>query len=249
MDSKIMIGCPVRDRAWILPRYLECLSKLHYPVSLLHFCFIINDCSDDTELILADFAADPRRKVTLINADFKATKTPSALRGSYSFNCLADLRNILLGQFLKSDCKYLFSVDSDILVLPHSLSCLLAANRDIISALVCNGHEINDPHCYNILNRDVNGSWQHLRQFPRDQIFQVDCTGAAILIKRKVIEKHGVCYSATYGPEDFAFCRDAVKQGLKIYCDGRIELEHVMFKDHHHMANYSINSSPTLSIK
>lgn len=223
----IMIGCPVRNRAWILPRYLQCLQNLDFPAELISYCFVINDSTDLTADLLSDFASTHEGKVKLIFADQGTKRTRTHYRGNYNFDQLSRLRNSLLDVFLHSNCSYLFSVDSDILVPPDSLNSLLEDRCDIVSALVCNGYILGDAGIFNILNY-VDGQWIHLRGFPRDRVFRVDCTGAAYLIKRKVIEEYGVRYSAHYGAEDIGFCRDAANKGLQIFCDGRIECQHIM---------------------
>jgi len=226
MQPKVMIGCPVRNRAWILPRYLESLERIEYPRSNIEYCFVINDCIDRTPCILEEFAARHGHQVKLIYHDMKSNR--SHIRGQYNFHDLAGLRNILLAAFIASDCQYLFSLDSDILVPPHALVQLIAADCDIIAALVCNGHELGDDKIYNLLTYTESGSLIHLKDFPRDQVFRVDCTGAAYLIKRHVIETLKVRYSAKFGAEDIGFCQAARKQGLAIHCDGRIECTHIM---------------------
>ncbi|MGS0763111.1 glycosyltransferase [Syntrophomonas curvata] len=222
---KVMIGCPVRNRAWVLPSYLDCLQKLDKGLFEISYCFIINDCSDASPGILARFAREGPEPVTLI---FKDHQQPGGFRrGEYSFSHLAKLRNFLLQAFLESDCNYLFSLDSDILVPPNTLVQLLRDQCDMVSALVCNGHELGDPGIYNILQRGGEGSYLHIRDFPRNQVFPVDCTGAACLIKRSVIEA-GTRYSGRRGGEDIAFCEAARTKGFGIFCDGRVECLHYM---------------------
>ncbi|MDD3271046.1 MAG: glycosyltransferase family 2 protein [Syntrophomonadaceae bacterium] len=222
---KVMIGCPVRDRAWILPRYLDCLEKLNTNTFQPQYCFIINDCSDHSPQILAEFA---RRQPGLVRLIEKNYDSPGSYRrGQYNFSRLAELRNLLLNAFLQSDGDYLFSLDSDLLVPAGTLTQLLTDDRDIVSALVCNGHEIGDPGIYNILERGSDGSYIHIRDFPRNRVFPVDCTGAAYLIKRTVIAA-GVRYSSQYGGEDIAFCEAAASRGFNIFCDGRVECLHLM---------------------
>ncbi len=222
---KVMIGCPVRNRAWILPRYLDCLEKINTNTFLLQYCFIINDCSDHSLQILAEFACKQPGKVRLIDKNYDS---PGGYRrGQYNFGRLAQLRNLLLEAFLKSDCDYLFSLDSDILVSAGTLTQLLVDDCDIVSALICNGHEIGDSSIYNILKRSSDGSYIHIRNFPRDRVFPVDCTGAAYLIKRTVIAA-GVRYSGHRGGEDIAFCEAAASRGFNIFCDGRVECLHLM---------------------
>ncbi|MDD2510531.1 MAG: glycosyltransferase family 2 protein [Syntrophomonas sp.] len=229
MADKVMIACPVRNRAWVLPRYLASLKQLDYPESQREYLFIINDCIDETPQILEDFARREKGRVRLIYCNLGHKY--GHLRGQYNFSHLALLRNRLLESFLKSDAAYLFSVDSDILLPAKSLSLLMQDNCDIVSALVCNGEEVGDNSIYNILLEDAAGNLRHCQGFPRDRVFPVDCTGAAYLIKRKVIEPLGVRYSERDGAEDIGFCRQAREKGISIFCDGRIECIHLMRED------------------
>ncbi len=222
---KVMIGCPVRNRAWILPEYLQCLEGINYPRDRMQYCFIINDCMDETEAILENFAQSHPEAVRLV---IQNSYQQGYRRGEYSFRRLAQLRNLLLDEFLHSDCDYLFSVDSDVLVSPHILTDLINDNCDIVSCLVCNGHEVGDVSLYNVLYRNQQGHYLHMKNIPRTGIFRVDCTGAAYLIKRKVISQHGIKYSDIYGAEDIGFCEHASRKGLEIYCDGRMECSHIM---------------------
>lgn len=219
---QVMIGCPVRNRAWILPLYLQHLTALSYPSDQVEYCFVINDSQDETELILQEFA-----RLFPVRLLYDNSSRPGGWqRGFYQFSRLAQLRNRLLDAFLQSDCHYLFSVDSDILVPPHALQQLLQAGKDMVSALVCNGAEIGDDQFYNIFNWE-NDRLLPIRNFPRNQVFPVDCTGAACLIKRRVIEA-GVRYNSSWGPEDIGFCREVKKHGFAIFCHGSIECVHVM---------------------
>lgn len=223
-----MIGCPIRNRAWILPEYLKSLTSLDYPAACLRYCFIVNDCIDSTLNILRNFSHEHPHQVEIVIQDWGIRQTKSHLRGYYCLNHLARLRNQLLEMFLASDCHYLFSVDSDIIMPASSLKQLLADECEIVSALVCNGHEIGNAGIYNILKRTSENHWVHILDFPRDRVFEVDCTGAAYLLTRNVIENYGIRYSAFQGAEDIGFCREAALQGLKIFCDGRVEGEHRM---------------------
>lgn len=220
-----MIGCPVRNRAWILPSYLQSLEALDYPRECISYCFIINDCDDKTPVILREFAQKYPGQVFLVENNNGSTVYQ---RGQYNFKRLAYLRNLLLMEFLRSDCDYLFSVDSDILVVPHSLRALMQNDCSIVSCLVCNGEVIGDRSCYNVLCQDDRGHYLHIRDFPRDRLFRVDCTGAAYLIKREVISELSIRYSAPSGGEDIGFCEAARQKGVHIYCDGRLESIHVM---------------------
>lgn len=221
-----MIGCPVRNRAWILPRYLEALVLLEHPVQAREYCFVVNDCYDDTEQVLTDFASSQMAPVTIVIDN--QHQSADHHRGHYNFKRLAHLRNLLLKAFLASSCDYLFSVDSDILVPPHALTVLLKDGVDIVSALVDNGQTIGRDHIYNVLHRNRNGQLVHMQEIPYQTLFQVTVTGAACLIKRRVIETFSIRYRSQYGAEDIGFCDAAQSSGIGIFCDSRIHCRHIM---------------------
>lgn len=227
-NDKVLIGCPVRNRAWILPHYLEALKGLDYDEEDIEYCFIVNDSTDDTLDILRDFRFKSKSFVKIIICDLQGNTNHH--RGYYSFFHLSILRNILLEEFLKSEAAYLLSVDSDIILPSHALKSLKAADCDIISALVCNGHEIGDARVYNILKRKPNGRYEYIRDFPTYEIFEVDCTGAAYLIKREVVKKYLVRYSASRGSEDIGFCEDAKAKGRRIWCNPTVIGRHEMIE-------------------
>ncbi|HWP98204.1 MAG TPA: glycosyltransferase family 2 protein [Syntrophomonadaceae bacterium] len=226
MRNRIMIGCPVRNRGWALPDYLHHLTRMDYPLTQMELCFIVNDSDDDTLQILKKFGGQFPGKVKLLENN---SVNPSGYqRGYYSFTRLAELRNLLLQEFLSSSCTHLFSLDSDILAPREALTLLLEDHCNIVSALVCNGHLIGDRGIFNLLYQDSCGNYRHLRDFPRGRLFPVDCTGAACLIERAVIEEHGVRYGSARGAEDIEFCEKARSQGLDIFCDSRVECIHRM---------------------
>lgn len=225
-EKMIMIGCPVRNRGWILPRYLQCLEEIDYPQDKIKFCFIVNDSIDGTETILAEFSRRSPSPVQIINAP--DSSKGGHRRGEYRLERLAELRNMLLERFIQSGCEYLLSVDSDILVPPEIIKKLQSRNCLIISALVCNGHHIDDMTIYNVMEKLPSGHYQHMKDFPRDDVFPTDVTGAAYLIHRSVAAEYKVYYSAGTFAEDIGFCEKARARGIPVFCDGTIECRHIM---------------------
>jgi len=221
---RVLIGCPVRNRGWILPRYLRSLLELEYPQHCIEYAFVVNDSTDDTLGILQEFA---RSSISPVHITIKnmGSRRPSS-RGAYNIGNLAILRNILLQIFLSSECSHLFSVDSDILVTPDSLSALLRLNLPIVSLLVRNDHHLGDLGYYNI-SQLQGDHYRPVQDFPRGGVIQVDCTGAAYLIQRGVIEM-GVRYYPHRQGEDVGFCEDARARGISIWCHTGVEGSHVM---------------------
>lgn len=206
MMKKIMVAAPVRNRAWILPYYINGLKRQAVPMDMF---FVVNDSEDDSEEIIRSYGYS--------YVTHNLGEKVSGYRGHYSFENLAFYRNLILQKFLQSDCDYLFSVDTDIIIPPNSLQQLVEDDKDMISMLVKNHPKLD---AYNILRK-----YHHI---PPCQgcIMPVDITGAAVLIKRHVIEAN-VTYADHPMGEDVPFCEAAKRNGFGIYCDTRLKPIHV----------------------
>lgn len=221
---RVMVGCPVRDRAWILPRYLAHLCRLRYPRELLSLCFVVNDSTDGTHDLLQQFAEAHRgeyRRVKLVVFDQGAIK--DARRRDVRlqiFSTLASARNRLLEELTDED--YLFSVDSDVLVPPEALAALLACRKDIVAARVWNDRARTAP---NFLCR--GSRWYlHPATFPEHELFEVDVTGAVYLLSREVARQ--VRYGYHPQGEDVYFSEQARKAGFRLWVNPEVHCEHVL---------------------
>lgn len=199
--GKVMVGAPVRNRAWILPRHIEGIQKQEDVY--FQTCYILNDCTDNTEEILK------RHGFHYVKKDMGRLKTVSEHRALYSFAHLARLRNALLEEFLQTDCEYLFSCDTDVIIPEGSLLKLIHHDVDIISMVIRNHPSMM---AHNVIN-----NYRHLVKIPYGLI-PCEITGAVYLIKRKIIEA-GVKYRSHRMGEDVPFCEDAKRKGFRIYCD------------------------------
>ncbi|WP_427052015.1 glycosyltransferase family 2 protein [Paenibacillus sp. TC-CSREp1] len=204
--NNVFIGSPVRNRAWVLERHLHSLQQ---QAIQKQFKYILNDSEDQTEIILQNHH--------IPYETHNMGKAYGHLRGQYSYAHLAKLRNRLLEEFLKSDCEYLFSVDTDIIIPPHSLQQLIYNDKDICAMLIRNHPQIK---AHNAL---IHG--RHVPEFSKGLI-PVECTGAVYLIKRQVIEA-GVRYANHASGEDAAFCEHAKVLGFNLFVDTRLRPVHV----------------------
>ncbi|WP_405153084.1 glycosyltransferase family 2 protein [Paenibacillus sp. FSL K6-0108] len=207
--AKVFIGAPVRNRAWIMERHLQSLKQ-----QTVHkqFLYILNDSEDQTEQILND------HQISYLTHNLG--KTFGHLRGQYSYHNLALLRNILVMEFLKSDCDYLFSIDTDIIIPEQSLEQLIENDKDICAMLIRNHPRIK---AYNAM---IGG--KHISDF-REGVIPVDLTGAVYLIKREVVEA-GVRYGSHSIGEDAPFCEQAQQLGYELYVDTRLRPVHAYEK-------------------
>lgn len=222
---KILIGCPVHNREWILPLYLKHLYDIDYPKDSISLCFILNDSKDKSKDILLNFKEKHSKEYRNIIIKEINYNMPDDLRQNRIKNKIYDRLSKVRNEFLNCiiDEDYVFSIDSDILVPKDSLLRLLNHNKDIISALV-----YNDPNkVYPNILLIKNGKITHYFNFPKNSLFEVDITGAVYLLKSEVCQK--VRYSYHSFGEDVPFCLCAKKLGYKIWCDSSIYCNHIMY--------------------
>jgi len=221
-----MLGCPVRNRDWILPKYLEHIYNLNFPKGNLSLCFIINDSTDKTFDLLIDFKRKNAREygsILLVNMDLGQIedKRTSAVRREI-YKGLAELRNVLLDVANQENVDYLFSVDSDILVPQFALTSLILSKKDIVSGQIWNDPSKTFPNI--MIKKD--GKYIHYKNFPRESLFPCDVTGAVYLLKKEVIQN--VRYAFHPLGEDVAFCENAQEKGFSIWCNSAVTCEHIL---------------------
>jgi len=229
---KVMIGCPIRDRAWILEDYLKSILNLKFPKEDIGLCFILNDSTDETEDMLIQFANqfintyDYIRVIENNLNQIKDARIPSVRQQIYS--TLSIQRNLLLQKAREEEADYLFSVDSDILFEPETLNKLIACDRDIVSAQIWNDIGGTYP---NVMMYNDKGKLRHYKNFPRDEIFQCDMTGAIYLISKEVLQETDVEYQYHMLGEDIFFCERAQENGFEIWCNPLVKCKHIMTKE------------------
>lgn len=239
MLPEVTIGCPVRNRAWILPFYLKYLTELDYPKEKIRFAFLLNDSSDGSGDILLNFKKDHMHEYLSIDLYECNLGTKPDFRGNikereHIFKALAEVRNELLEHITS---PYFFSVDSDILVPRHALRTLIEDNKKIVAGVIWNDYVARPEATYpnvrsNLLIRvkdDKPGNLDritHYLNYPLNSLFEVYLTGAVYLLDRDAYTKCRYGFSA-YG-EDYQFCEDAHKNGFEIWADSRVFCSHVM---------------------
>ena len=212
---RVMIGCVVRNRAWILPEYLKAIEAIEHDGKTIGF--LEND-SDDNTLDILEKSGHWILTTT--------TGYPNWKRGKYSENQyehLATMRNKFLNLFMASEAEYLLSIDSDVIVPPDILTRLLAEadGRTIIGAAISNvpGQEIDGSTPGNFMIKQ-DDRIIHPPTYPLAGTMTVDVIGAAYLIPRSAILE-GVRYGQHPQGEDIAFSQAAQEHGyqLKVILD------------------------------
>lgn len=245
IEKKVFFGCPVSQRGWVLHFYLRNFYNQTYPKHLIDILWIVNNSKDDTFEILSRFKEQHEHEYNSIRIQvYNASEIPEdqrtvEVREKYMYQRLSDLRNRMVYEFLKTDCDYYFSVDSDILLRQDCLERLVSHNKDFVAGLIYNGYlmpeGIHGAYKYpNILKEESPGKYKHIVNYRtknpetnyENPLISVDFTGAVCLMSRKT------CSVAKYAwhkqGEDENFSREARQAGIEIWCDVYNYNQHIM---------------------
>lgn len=224
----IVVGCPVRQRAWILPHYLSALDLLIAPPDaevLAHL--VVQPGTDATEDIVRTWCATREWASWGRVTGAPAGLSRDAGAGHYDYAWLAGVRNVL-ATFAVGRGADLFSVDSDVLVSSWTLVRLDRRGLDVCAAAISNtaGVPVDHPAC--ALNAQaLPGADPSIAAAMRAGVCEVAMTGACCLYRARVLQA-GVRWTAARGGEDFGFCAEARARGFRVYLDGSVRARHVM---------------------
>ena len=227
---KLLIGCPVKNRAWILNEWFDHIySSCDYANIEPQFCFILGHSSDRTDTIIknrvSSFGFTERTKT--IEAEL-----PKGIDRSWSIERIESMvsaRNQLL-QFVRLlQPEYFLSLDSDILASKYLVSNLLETmsthqlKPDAVGGR-CYMTRWNSCSSYGKIAEDVD--------FKRGSDFEGLCQVNVIMAIKIMNEKaYNIDYSFHQQGEDIAWSKNCRNAGLKLMWDGRTISKHVLEKD------------------
>jgi GT2 family glycosyltransferase len=226
MRPLVVIGCPVRNRAWVLRDFLGALETIeYYPRS---FLFHENNSDDGTGELLDGWASQ-RGDVVVMHGRGPAPGHRRNERGRDGYAYLAGVRNTLLDVVVRSGADYLLSVDSDVIVPPDIVDHLLelADERTIVGAAISNiaGRPLDGRTAGNFMVEA--GGIVHPASYPTTGVLEVAVTGACCIIPRALLER-GVRYGPHPQGEDIAFCQAARAAGGRVLVTFDVRPDHRM---------------------
>lgn len=249
MEKTITIAAPIRDREWVLPCYLNHIFNLNYPKEKITLLWIVNESLDNSSNILKQFKFQHinlynnihilEKPIIGLDNDSRFINNNKFVRIDQIYKHLANLRNEIC-DFAITD--YLFSVDSDILLIDKDIIFkLLSHDKKIVSSIIWNGYEFSDkPYMYS--NAIHTKDWINIAPFNKinvknilrkdhiSNLQEVDITGACYLLHKDVYNNKNIRYKEHMHGEDLMFCKNAKEQGYKLYVDVSIYSQHIMNK-------------------
>jgi len=220
--ANLIIGAPVKDRAWSLPAWHEGLRASGCPIVCL-----LSRSEDDSRSVLealgVEVVEDPEEGRPVQEIDGHVWN-----KGQSVFGYMARLRNRLLDLMIEREAQYFLSLDSDIVLPPNAIRDLLAVmertGADVISPAVATCF---DPVEWNTMNWGTDGrAWRH---YIPQVTGPVDVVMAAMLLNRRAMES---CRWMSHPQgEDIGFCLLAEKRGISRWWVPEMACTHMMFRE------------------
>lgn len=222
---KVLIGAPLKQEPKIFREYQNALDALIIPVGVtVDRFFVVNDC-DEVIPEIRD-----AEHIVINTGDRYEKATNDHIWTHDNLEKMPRLRNALIRRVQSGGYDYLFSVDTDLVLHPKTLTTLLEADKDIVSEIFWTNHWCN--------------AWMYdqsegmLDEWRTPGLYQCGMTGACTLMKRKVFDA-GVDYSpipniykALWG-EDRFFCVRAACHGFEMWVDSHYPAEHLFTEQHY----------------
>ena len=145
-------------------------------------------------------------------------------------------RNEAVRQFLQTDARFLWFVDSDIILPEDALELLLSAQADIISGIYFRKEASADPTAEVCHLEEEKTIFYQRSEIPDGPFRIAGCGAGCLMIRREVIEK---CYQSiadgrlfvySFEPlisEDLWFCNLVTSLGYQIWAHGALRLGHL----------------------
>lgn len=222
---KLVVGCPVRDRAWIIHRWFEhthnALRDAGVAKSDVTFVFVGDQAGDSTFKEIDRACLDLSYSRVVISQDGPA-EPYERVWGWDRYLEMAQLRNSLLDWVRRLAPDLYWSLDSDILVARNTLTSAVGATS---------GYDAVGSRCY----MTPSGVWcpsyamlpgtGGLLRSDSEGIFGVDVIMAAKLMTKKA---YCVDYVGHKQGEDIGWSIAARKAGCRLGWDGTTVSKHVM---------------------
>lgn len=221
--KQVLVGCPVRDRGWILNEYIAAVNEATSQLENFEFHFIFLVSPQDDSFFSVDL---PEGSFIYYSDETDEDYAYKRNWGITRYEDMAAIRNQLLGYVRALDPDYFISLDSDILIHRDSLVNMfteLETNTDYSALggkvyLSESGRNATNygywlgPDTYNFSRQDS------------DLLMTVDILMAFKIMNR---EAYHVDYEAHKLGEDLGWSKKMREAKLRMRWDGRITNKHV----------------------
>lgn len=232
---KLIIGCPIYKRSWILDEWIQCILSQSLDLSNVGFVFETSPNDDETVLRLKAWKQLDKRipHFDIVERDdiphFEHTDNGRQWTISKYVN-MVNLRNSVLSKVREVEPDYYFSLDSDILLKnPNTLELLIAhikEGADAVNPLMfMTPVGTNFPSVMTWRDAESNRGFRD-KNYPLGTYFKADIIMAAKMMSKKVYQN--VDYEVHPQGEDLGWSLGCRNMGYDLFCASYIYAPHIM---------------------
>lgn len=232
---KLLIGCPIYKRDWILNRWIRAIISQSIPTSDIGFIF---ECSPDdsstTTMLEAWKSYD--KNIPFFHIEYRKDinhfeHQQNGRQWTISrYENMVQLRNSLLTKVREIQPDYYFSLDSDILIEnPNTLELLVAHIKDgadAVSPLMFMTPVGTKYPSVMTWREDEPDKAKRLERYPIGTYFQADVIMAAKMMNKEVY--NNIDYSIHPQGEDVGWSLNCHKRNYKLFSASYIYAPHIM---------------------
>lgn len=210
----IVVGAPVHERGWILPRWLDCLAEQGEELTLV---LNYGPGEDDTLDIIK---SETRFPVTIIESDVKHTKNREWNMPRYEV--MTRLRNDLLDVVRDLKPDFYLSLDTDMLMPSHCIRTLVETIEPYhgIAPLTFMTQQGTD--FPNWLREDLTRP-----SYVPHGVTEMYAVFGTVLMTPAL---YGVDYAPHRWGEDLGWAANVKKAGLRLAMNADVRVKHVMYQ-------------------
>ena len=232
---KLLIGCPIYKRDWILHHWIRCLLGQSIPIEDVGFVFEV--APDDSATISALNAwKNFDKRIPYFNIKVRSDinhfqHENNGRQWSISkYVNMVSLRNSLLDTVREVSPDYYLSLDSDILLTnPNTLELLIAhikSGADAVNPLMFMTPFGTMYPSVMSWRQDVPEKAFREEKYPLTRYFKSDVIMAAKMMSKKTYTN--IDYSVHEQGEDVGWSLNCKNQGYNLYCASYIYAPHIM---------------------
>jgi hypothetical protein len=192
---KVMVGGPIRDRAWIAPTWLNALMSLEWPAEKLTLAVLENDSRDRTAAVCRWWLTEAAMlgvQTHFGSVELGSTRDNNVRRGR-DYEQFARARDAWVA--LRTDHEWLLQVDSDVQVSPETLVDLVRLAQGhglkMLAAVIDNSDGSALEWFTNVMQARGDGGFQHDNDAWQDfgpGVRPCALTGAVVLLHRSIFD-------------------------------------------------------------
>jgi hypothetical protein len=242
MNQKEMVTIAIlaKDKAHVLPLYLNLIENQTYPASQIKLYIRTNNNNDHTAEILKGWVAKVREQYSEIFFDDsdvqERVQDYSPHEWNYTrFKVLGRMRQESV-DWAKEKGTHYFVADCDNFIVPETIEMLVKTGLPVVAPMLRNGDEVWHPYSNYHYVTDENGYYKE-SNFYHEILYQkikglieVEVVHCTYLVRQDVLKV--VCYDDNSGRYEYVIFSDVLrKQGIPQYIDNRRIYGKLTFSD------------------